>query len=469
MQCVRVFAAAFLLAAPSLFASAEFRILFDVDNRPATGCTVNGMAGVERVVTTVIETSGTPRVTSVYGQICTAGALGTSEILDSTGWPIAMNGTSGELSIETRVPASFFGGSIPAGMRLGFVAASGTSTALILDTLDGTPILCPMVPSRRRIIGAGTPPVADGNDAEWTGVQPLAAGPNGTPSLRFINVQGWFGGNQMFFHFGAQSHPDAPTAVNDSYSTTPGTPITVAVPGVLSNDTDPRGRSLTAALVNDVNHGALVLNADGSFSYSDDGSGAQRDHFTYRASNGEQQSNVARVDIGVSSRPNTRPNAGDDTYAIGVGETLIIPPPGVLSNDNDPDADTITAILGTGPAHGTVTLNSNGSFTYVHSGVGSAADSFTYFAFDGMDRSREATVHLTISVNLPPLAVNDAYSVAEGGVLTVPARGVLTNDVDAEISVDRDRRSHEQPRLSRNAAYLRALRIIMRRERCRLG
>ena len=38
--------------------------------------------------------------------------------------------------------------------------------------------------------------------------------------------------------------------------------------------------------------------------------------------------------------------------------------PGVLANDTDPDGDPLTAVLVTGPSHGTLTLNANGSFTY---------------------------------------------------------------------------------------------------------
>ena len=42
---------------------------------------------------------------------------------------------------------------------------------------------------------------------------------------------------------------DAPVAVNDSYSTTEDTPLTIAAPGVLANDTDVDGDALTAVLV----------------------------------------------------------------------------------------------------------------------------------------------------------------------------------------------------------------------------
>jgi len=36
----------------------------------------------------------------------------------------------------------------------------------------------------------------------------------------------------------------------------------------------------------------------------------------------------------------------------------------VLANDFDADGDTLTVVSNTSPAHGTLTLNTNGGFTY---------------------------------------------------------------------------------------------------------
>src|SRR5205807_5618616 len=60
----------------------------------------------------------------------------------------------------------------------------------------------------------------------------------------------------------------APTAVPDSYTTPENQTLSVAADGVLGNDTDPNGDPLTAHLVAGAQHGAVTLNADGSFCYS---------------------------------------------------------------------------------------------------------------------------------------------------------------------------------------------------------
>ena len=70
-------------------------------------------------------------------------------------------------------------------------------------------------------------------------------------------------------------------------------------PGVLANDTDADGDALTAALEDDVSHGTLSLAADGSFSYQPETRWHGEDSFTYRASDGAADSNLATVTITV--------------------------------------------------------------------------------------------------------------------------------------------------------------------------
>ena len=95
----------------------------------------------------------------------------------------------------------------------------------------------------------------------------------------------------------------------------------------------------------------------------------------------------------------------------------------MLANDTDADGDALTAVVVSGPSHGTLTLNANGSFTYTPTAGYYGADSFTYKANDGLADSNVATVSLTINaVNHPPVAVNDSYSVNEDAVLSMAAR-----------------------------------------------
>jgi VCBS repeat-containing protein len=188
-----------------------------------------------------------------------------------------------------------------------------------------------------------------------------------------------------------------PVAVNDSYSTSANTALNRVAPGLLSNDTDPEGAVLTAQLVAGPSHGALTLNANGSFAYTPVSGYVGSDSFTYRANDGTSNSNVATVAITVTSVTNQPPVAVNDTYSTSANAALIQAAPGVLGNDTDPEGATLTAQSVAGPSHGTLTLNANGSFTYTPVAGYVGSDSFTYRANDGTSNSNVATVAMTVT------------------------------------------------------------------------
>jgi hypothetical protein len=80
---------------------------------------------------------------------------------------------------------------------------------------------------------------------------------------------------------------------------------------------------------------------------------------------------------------NDVPVALAESFTTSEDDTLVIAAPGVLGNDSDADGDALTAVLVSGPAHGTLTLNANGSFTYTPTANYNGADSFTYKPNDG--------------------------------------------------------------------------------------
>src|SRR5262249_30637946 len=72
-------------------------------------------------------------------------------------------------------------------------------------------------------------------------------------------------------------------------------------------------------------------------------------------------------------------------------------------NDNEPNGFAISVVSFTQPAHGTVTVNPNGSYLYSPAANYNGADSFTYTLTNGNARASAATVNLTITaVNDPP-------------------------------------------------------------------
>ena len=93
---------------------------------------------------------------------------------------------------------------------------------------------------------------------------------------------------------------DAPVANANSYSTGQGTPLIVGSTGVLGNDTDVDGDSLTAVYVGGPSHGTLTLNPNGSFTYTPHAFFVGVDSFTYKAYDGHVHSNVATVTVTVA-------------------------------------------------------------------------------------------------------------------------------------------------------------------------
>ena len=149
---------------------------------------------------------------------------------------------------------------------------------------------------------------------------------------------------------------------------------------------------------------------------------------------------TARVDA-VESDPsrlvtieakNEPPAALGDTYSTSEDTALSVPAPGVLANDGDRDSPLTLAaqvVTGTGPSHGTLRLNADGSFTYTPAENYHGADSFTYRATSGAI-ALSATVTITVTpVNDAPVAVGDSATTLED--IPVPV-SVLGNDTDID-------------------------------------
>ncbi|RLF42398.1 MAG: hypothetical protein DRN12_00290, partial [Thermoplasmata archaeon] len=159
---------------------------------------------------------------------------------------------------------------------------------------------------------------------------------------------------------------DPPVANNDSYTTQENTPLNInASIGVLSNDTDIEGDNLTAILITNPTNGSVILNGNGSFTYTPNLNFHGVDTFVYQAYDGTNYSNNATVTITVIGT-NDIPIANNDSYTTNEDTTLNVAAQGVLSNDNDPDSgpNPLTAVLISTTSHGILTLNNNGSFTY---------------------------------------------------------------------------------------------------------
>jgi VCBS repeat-containing protein len=133
------------------------------------------------------------------------------------------------------------------------------------------------------------------------------------------------------------------------------------------------------------------------------------------------RSHTITVAVTATGPVNHAPSATADSYATPQGTALSVPAPGVLGNDSDPDGDALTAQLASPPAHGALTLNADGSFTYTPTAGFSGGDTFTYVARDGTTASTPAAVAITVAATTDTVTILTATYAKKTRRLTVEA------------------------------------------------
>jgi VCBS repeat-containing protein len=252
---------------------------------------------------------------------------------------------------------------------------------------------------------------------------------------------------------------DAPVAGNDAYSTDEDTALIVAANGMLGNDTDAEGNLLTAVLETGPAHGSLTLNTDGSFTYTPDANYNGTDSFTYRASDGAANSNIATVSLTVTpvndaptgTATHLFPNGTEDTsYTVTTAQLLA----GFSDIDGGPlQVLNLTADLGTiedlggGEYKITPPLNYNewiGLSYTVSDGNGGTVPGSVTLNFNPIEDVTIGDDSFTLDENQPlsdTVAGND--STTSGGVLgytveTGPAHGSLVLNSDGSFTYTPD-------------------------------
>jgi VCBS repeat-containing protein len=228
---------------------------------------------------------------------------------------------------------------------------------------------------------------------------------------------------------------DAPVVADVQATTAEDTPLVIAL-GAYATDVD--STTLTTQIVAGPAHGVLVQNNDGSYSYTPDANYNGADSFTYKANDGELDSNVATVTLGITP-VNDAPVAGDLNLAAVEDTALKM---NLLVAASDVENDALTAAIVATAQHGQVNINADGSFTYTPVANYNGIDSFTYKVNDGALDSNVATVNLSIAaVNDAPVVadVQDAVAPAQAGAQSVQTldSGLRRNDGSNNFAASR--------------------------------
>ena len=396
----------------------------------------------------------------------TAPASFTVEAIGPTGAPASFTANGSDLeqgtiaAVCTPASGSTFGlGITTVGCTVTDQAnatASGSFTITVTDTRAPVLHLSPDVTVHSTssagavvVYTATATDLVDVTDAVACSVPSGATFPVGTTTVACASTDAH--GNTANGSFKVTVTNGAPVAVNNAYAGQWNTPLTVSARGVLINDTDADGDTLTAVIAAVPAHGTVALSPNGGFVYTPAPDYYGADAFTYQANDGHGGlSNVASVALTVTSpcRVITHNNwhhddddddvdcvrgtalAGDDSYSTRQATTLTVTSAqGVLRNDGH---YAVSASLVTAPLHGTLTLNANGTFVYVPAADFYGIDTFVYVARNAAGVAGPvATAKITVKKNLAPDADNDYYSAKKNTTLTIlVGDGVLDDDSD---------------------------------------
>ncbi len=228
-----------------------------------------------------------------------------------------------------------------------------------------------------------------------------------------------------------------PVAEDDAFAAIADAPFTVNAPGLLANDADADADLLAVEDVVAPDHGTVLVEADGAFTYTPEPGFVGTAIFAYTVVDHRGGSDTAEVAIAVGGAANTPPVGGDDAFTVTQDTALVVVAPGVLANDSDADGDPLKASVNLGglPQHGAITLEPDGGFTYTPEPGFVGLDGFTYAPFDPFGSGNLTQVDITVSpaaANTTPVANDDAYATAQDTPLIVDAPGVLANDTDAD-------------------------------------
>ena len=217
---------------------------------------------------------------------------------------------------------------------------------------------------------------------------------------------------------------DAPVANDDTaLETNENTAITSD--GLLLNDSDADGDLLTI-IDAQAGNGTVVLNGDGTVTYTPNTDFVGTDTVTYTVSDGNGGSDTAQFTVTVVG-VNTAPTISDQSFSVDENSSVT---GDLVASDTDGDALSFNVTIGV--SHGTLSLSSAGVYTYTPNAGYVGADSFTVEVTDGAGGAATAVVSITVSnVNDAPVANNDPdENTLEDETLTIT--GVLSNDTDVD-------------------------------------
>jgi len=188
--------------------------------------------------------------------------------------------------------------------------------------------------------------------------------------------------------------------------------------------TDADGDTLTFAIVDEPQHGGLSLVSGNTVTYTPDANYFGTDSFTFKANDGDLDSNTATVSISITSVEDL-PIAQDQDVSLNEDTSKEIT---LIASDGD--GDPLTYAIVAPPQHGSLSVVSGDKVTYTPNANYFGDDSFTFKANDTKADSNTATVSITV------LPVNDAPVAEDQNVSTDKNTSIEITLVASDIDGD---------------------------------
>jgi VCBS repeat-containing protein len=321
-------------------------------------------------------------------------------------------------------------------------------TVISLTTVDSTPQLTGMVNDPTATIDVtvnGTTYAATNNgDGTWTladnTIAPALADGTYDVSVTATDALSNIGTDASIDELNVVSVNTDPIGTDDFYTVDEDMSFTavLGVDDLLLNDTDVDGDMLVvnSTPLSGPSDGTLLINADGTFTYTPAADFNGTDSFRYEISDGN--GGVAQATVTILINPvNDMPTASGESYSVDEDMQLsaVSGVSDLLLNDSDSDGDvlSVNATAVVGPSNGTLVLNSDGTFTYNPDADFNGTDAFTYEISDGNGAVSQAIVSIAVNpVNDAPVAVGDSMAVNQGGSMAMTEAGLLANDTDVD-------------------------------------
>ena len=177
-----------------------------------------------------------------------------------------------------------------------------------------------------------------------------------------------------------------PVLADDTTNTRQGFSTTI---DVLANDSDPDGDSLSLTHVSALFGEVSIV--DNQIHYQPKANHLGTDTIEYLASDNQSGAQSATLIVTISA--NSVPIAMDDYADVTAGQSIIVD---VLSNDNDPDGDTLT-LLGVTSSNGSVSIVNN-AIRYQAGETYSGDDVINYQVSDGYGGQTVGTLIVSVTV-----------------------------------------------------------------------